>query len=282
MQEEVITIYCLCADFLSAWGVVDDTQSRMTTAEVMTVALVAAALFRGEHEKSRIFLREFGFIPPERMLSKGRFNRRLHAIDEALWQALFRILADVHKAANDGQEYVVDSMPAPVCDEYRIIRCRIYPLKESNARPAGEGYRGRIACKRRYFYGVRVHLVITATGRPVECVLAPGATADMRVLQHMQLDLPEGAHLFADPGYADYVQEDLMQEAGLHLIAARKSRSKRPHPGWVEYICDQTRKRVETTFSLISDMFARSIHAVTARGFELKVFLTVLAYSITA
>lgn len=282
MQEKVITIYCLCADFLSAWGVVDDPQCRMSTAEVMTVALVAAALFRGEHEMSRCFLREYGYIPAARMLSKGRFNRRLHAIDEQVWRALFGLLAEVHKASNDGQEYVIDSMPVPVCDEYRVITCRIYPLKESNARPKGQGYRGRIASKRRYFYGVRVHLVITSTGKPVECALAPGATADVTMLQQMQLDLPQGARLFADAGYMDYVQEDIMTDADMHLTAARKRGSKRPHPGWVEYICGYQRKRIETTFSLIAEHLARSIHAVTARGFELKVFLTVLAYSITA
>jgi hypothetical protein len=40
------------------------------------------------------------------------------------------------------------------------------------------------------------------------------------------------------------------------------------------------RKRVETTFSQLTERFARSIHAVTARGFELKIMLTVLAFSL--
>jgi hypothetical protein len=37
---------------------------------------------------------------------------------------------------------------------------------------------------------------------------------------------------------------------------------------------------VETTFRQITEHLARSIHAVTPRGFKLKVFLTILAYSI--
>lgn len=273
MHEKIITLYCLCADFLAAWGIREDPQCRLSTAEVMTIALVASALFAGNQERSRRFLQVFGFIPPARMLSKGRLNRRLHALDESVWQALFALLAHVHQQANDGQAYVIDSMPVPVCDNYRIRRCKLY---------RSEAYRGRIASKKRWFYGVRVHLVITATGQPVEFVLAPGATADVRVLQTMRLDLPEGAHLFADPAYTDYTEEDLLQDAGLHLIAARKKNSARPHPGWVEYICKQTRMRVETAFSQIERELARHIHAVTPRGFELKVFLTVLAYSIAA
>jgi hypothetical protein len=271
MQEKIITLYCLCADLLLVFGVQEDPQSRMSTAEIMTVALLAAACFNGNQERSRLFLREFGFIPKERMLSKGRLNRRLHAIDEETWLALFSLLAEAHKRSNEGQEYIVDSMPVPVCDNYRIRRCRIY---------RNEAYRGRISSKKRYFYGLRVHLVITSTGKPVEFVLAPGSWADVRVFQSMSHDLPDGARPYADAAYTDYETEDLLKDVGIELIAARKKNSKRPHPVWVEYICSQTRKYVETTFSLLSEQFARSIHAVTARGFELKVFLTVLSYSI--
>jgi len=53
-------------------------------------------------------------------------------------------------------------------------------------------------------------------------------------------------------------------------------------PPWAAHLCDRTRKRIETTSSQIAVGFARSIHVVTPRGFELKVFLTVLAYAITA
>jgi hypothetical protein len=263
MQDKIITLYCLCADFLLVSGVREDPQSRMSTAEVMTVALVAAACFSGHQEQSRRFLQEFGFIPKERMLSKSRLNRRLHAIAEETWLGLFSLLAEAHKQANDGQEYILDSMPVPVCDNYRIRRCKIY---------REERYRGRISSKKRYFYGLRVHLVITATGKPVEFVLAPGSWADVRVFQSMQLDLPTGARAYADAAYTDYETEDLLHDVGIELVAARKKNSKRAHPAWGEYICSQTRKYVETTFSLLAEQFARSIHAVTARGFELKIF----------
>lgn len=271
MEDTIVWIYCLCADFLLAWGHQDDPQAQMTTAEVMTVALVAATFFNGNQEISRVFLKEHGHIP--KMLSKSRLNRRLHQIAEAHWQALFCVLSGVHHQANTSQEYLVDSMPVPVCDNIRISRCRLY---------RDEAFRGKIASKHRYFYGLRVHLIVTATGQPVQVVLAPGATADIRVFQEMPLDLPEGAVVFADPGYTDYAYEDLLQEMGLTLIAGRKRNSHRPRSAWLTYVGQHTRRRIETTFSQIAARLARSVHAVTARGFELKVFLTVLAYSITA
>ncbi len=66
----------------------------------------------------------------------------------------------------------------------------------------------------------------------------------------------------------------------LQLVVPRKCNSLWPHLGWVEFYCQYVRKRVETTFSRLTEELARSIHAVTARGFERKVFLTVMAYSI--
>ena len=82
MDDTIVTIYCLCDDFLKATRYRDDPQVRLSSAEVMTVPLVGAALFGGNIEKTRSFLAEYGYMP--NMISKSRFNRRLHAIDPAL------------------------------------------------------------------------------------------------------------------------------------------------------------------------------------------------------
>ena len=281
--ERIITIYCLCDDFLRAWGHTDVPQAKMTTAQVMTVALVASALFGGNQERSRCFLREHGYIP--NMLCKGNFNRRLHEVPEALWQALFALLAQVHARGNESQEYAVDSLPVAACDNYRICRSRNYRICRSRLYPRkkhGEAFRGYIASKRRYFYGLRVHLVMTTSGLPVEMMLAPAAEADITAFRRLPLGLPPQARIFADAGYLDQHEEALLRDADLHLVAQRRCNSKTPLAPWVSYIARRERKRIETVFSQIAAAFGRTIHAVTPRGFELKVFLTVLAYTITA
>ena len=269
MPLQIITIYCLCDAFLKIYGHRDDKQTRLTTAEVMTAALVAVWFFHGNQLLACQFLKEHGSMP--QMLSKSRFNRRLHQIPAALWQALFALLSQVHQQMNPEGEYIIDSCPVPVCDNLRIKRCRL---------DRGEDYRGYCASKRRYFYGLKIHLVVTASGKPVEIVLTPGETGDTPGLRSMPGDLPAGSEIYADKGYTDYSFEDALSDCDLHLIAARKKNSKRPHPGHIGSLCQVIRKQVETTFSGIAEHFAKSIHAVTARGFELKVFLTVLAYSI--
>jgi hypothetical protein len=104
----------------------------------------------------------------------------------------------------------------------------------------------------------------------------------------MPLELPPDSTLIGDhprgawvPGFTDYgFEDDLIEAALIRLLVMRKKNSQRPHPGWLAYWCQYHRKRVETTFSQLTERLARSIHAVTPRGFELKVFLTVLVFSL--
>jgi hypothetical protein len=274
MDDTIITTYYLCEEFLEAIGHHDDPQQvRLSTAEVMSVALVAAAFFGGNLEASRSFLDEYGYI--EKAISKSRFNRRLHAIDSSLWQQLFDLLAEVFKQNNSDQSYVVDSLPVAVCDNIRIRRSKLYPLQEH-----GEAFRGYIASKRRYFYGLRVHLVSTASGEPVEFTLAAASEADITLFKELKLELPEGALICADKGYTDYHYEDLLEDVGLHLKAQRRKRSKREMPAWVEFLSKPIRQYIETVFSKLSAMLGGKIHAVTPRGFELKIVCFLLAFSI--
>ncbi len=124
---------------------------------------------------------------------------------------------------------------------------------------------------------------MTTTGLPVEVMLAPGSEADISAFKRLPLDLPAQAYIFADAGYLDDQEQALLEEAAtLHLVAARRANCKEQLLPWVSYISKHERKRVETVFSQIVAAFGRTIHAVTPRGFELKVFLTVLAYTLTA
>ena len=276
MEDTIITTYYLCDEFLKAVGYRDDPQVRLSTAEVMTTALAAAAFFGGNVEKTRSFLDEYGYI--KKAISKSRFNRRLHAIAPCLWQQLFELLAEVFKhnnaAGSAAGNYVVDSLPIAVCDNIRIKRCRIYPLKEH-----GRMFRGYIASKRRYFHGLRVHLVVSEAGEPVEFSLVAGSEADVSVFKDLDLDLPKGSIILADKAYTDYDYEDLLQEVGLHLKAQRKKNSKRPMPAWEEFLGKPIRQYMETVFSRLTSFFPRKIPAVTPRGFELKIVWFLLAFS---
>ncbi len=56
MPEKIITIYCFFDELLRAMGHRDDPQAQLTTAEIMTVALVAAEFFVGNQQAALNFL----------------------------------------------------------------------------------------------------------------------------------------------------------------------------------------------------------------------------------
>ena len=123
--------------------------------------------------------------------------------------------------------------------------------------------------------------MITKEGQPVECFLTPGSSSDVRALKIFLFDVPAGSHIYADKAYNDYEMEDVLLEAAeIHLFPIRKKNSTRMLPPYSAYVQHYYRKLIETVGSLLERMLPKTIHAVTAAGFELKVFLFVLAYSI--
>lgn len=276
MDTDVVALYCLTDDLLRASNHSEPPQRSMSDSEVITTALVATRLFGGNFATARAYLRKEGYIP--NMLSKSQYNRRLHRAAPLLrW--LFRQMARIHRQMSEEDIYLVDSFPASVCKNIRIPQTRIYGAQEGPI----EEFRGYIASKDEYFFGVKVHLLTTAEGHPVEAFLTPGARNDTRAMKQFQFNLPEGSVVIGDKAYNDYDFEDLLSDAaGIDLRPLRRKNSTREEPAYVEYIQRTYRKQIETTGSDFERHLPDSIHAVTAKGFELKVFLFVLAVSFGA
>lgn len=93
-----------------------------------------------------------------RMLSASRFSRRLHAIRH-LFLTLFAVMGEAFKTMNPKSIDAIDSFSLACCDNYRIPRSRIYQ---------GKGYRGYKPSKKRYWYNLKFHLMVTQSGAPVE------------------------------------------------------------------------------------------------------------------
>jgi hypothetical protein len=94
----------------------------MTDAEVMTTALVALVFFGGnvDHARARLGTRQYRPM----MLSRGRFNRRLHLIQE-LCVSLFHDLGETWKELNVESVSGSDSLPVALCDKYRSPRAKL-------------------------------------------------------------------------------------------------------------------------------------------------------------
>ena len=123
--------------------------------------------------------------------------------------------------------------------------------------------------------------MVTERSVPVEVFLTPGSFGNVLGLRYYPFDLPQGATVYADRAYCNYGIEDALAEAGIMLKPLRKKNSKRQYKSWEVYIHHYHRKRIEVTNSLITQRIPRSIHAVTAAGFEIKIIVFLIATMIT-
>ena len=135
---------------------------------------------------------------------------------------------------------------------------------------------------RRYFYGIKVQLLITGSGLPIRFMFVPGNQGDAKALARIIENLSPESQVYADSAYTDYKLEDLMKKNHfIFLQVQRKSNSKRPDTKQHSQLKTKHRKRVEAIISNIKRMFPKTIHAVTLNGFLIKfsLFIFVALFS---
>jgi hypothetical protein len=268
-EDKIIRIYCIVDDILKSIGHVEDSRRKVSDSEVITTAMASALYFGGHLDNARGFMKMAKLVPD--MLDKSRFNRRLHQLSELLFSMFYQI-GHYLKSMAGASEYVIDSFPVAVCDNIRISRCKL--LK-------GKQWRGKQSSMRRYFYGVKVQVLVNSQGIPVEFGFVPGCESDVQALKKLPLAVAAESKIYGDSAYTDYQIEDDMREAELiELRIQRKRNSLRPDEPWVRFIKEQMRKGIETCFSEIKALFLRKIHAVTFKGFLLKLVMFILAFTL--
>lgn len=92
MDLQIILIYCLCDDLLTAVDHHEDEQCQVSDAEIRTIGIVAALYFGGNYTLARVMLKEQGYIPD--MVGKSRFSRRLHRVKH-YFLTLFNVLGQM-------------------------------------------------------------------------------------------------------------------------------------------------------------------------------------------
>ncbi len=269
MLKKTVAIYVFIDDLLKEIGYNEPKNRNVSDSEIVTTVIISAFYFYGNQQKAICFMKSTGMIP--NMLSKSRFNRRLHNIRELIVDLFFQ-LSELVKKINISSEYILDSFPVSTCDNIRIPNSKLIQ---------GKIYRGKKVSMRKYFYGFNVHILVTADGIPVEYTFLPGSKHDSNALKQMPFNLLKNSIVYADSAYTNYKIEDMLKDAEeIELLVARKSNSKRQHEPHINYLIDTMRKRVETTFSEISSLFPKKIHAVTEYGFLLKIIIFIFSYTL--
>jgi len=272
MREQTVAMYCFLDDLLPltrpSWVRPADPRRRLSDAQVLTTALVAARFLGGTLVLAQRYMEQHW---GQNRLDKSGFTRPVHALTDPLL-GLFATCGQVLKERHTEARYVIDSFPVAVCQNVRIPRCNLL---------TGKAYRGRSASKRQWFYGFQVQVIPTSDGLPVDFYVHAGSEADITGLRAMAVDLPEGSVLSTDKAYPDYAGEDLLAEAtGGQQLTARQANRKRPPSPSQRLLIQHFRKGIETTFSQLTARFPKHIPAVTAAGFVLKLALFVFVHTL--
>lgn len=259
----IVTVFVVFDDLSQTFLPAVKYRPKMTPAEIMTVAVVAARYFNNNLERALLLMCQTGYLPQARCLSVSRFNRQLHRYGDFLDFCLQALL----EVATEGEAFVIDSLPAPTCKRARARRCR---------KVRGREYCGYCAAKREKFFGWRLHLICTPAGVPVAFELLPAAFHDLTPIYELSVDLPADAALYGDKAYNCAPVEDLLAADGLRLVPIRRA-NMRQHAWADEYDLRLYRKSIETVNSQLESMGLQHLRARTNEGFEIKVYASLIA-----
>lgn len=229
------------------------------------MAVLAAKYFQNHHERALCLLIRLGYVS---RLSVSRFNRKLHKLHD--W--LFGLVTLMGEVFSQGETFIIDSLPVPVCKRVRARRCR---------KVRGRDFCGYCAAKDEKFFGWRLHLVCTTEGIPVSFELLPAAYHDLTPVHELTVFLPPGATVFGDKGYiSDLDATSIFAATDVRLVSARR-KNMSPNTWADDYDLAHYRKRIETMNSQLQAMGIQHLHARTHPGFVLKIWVTLLALAFT-
>ena len=262
-DDYIVPVYVMIDDVLRLMNYQDDVRATMSAAEVLTVAVVAARFFQNHHERALCILQKLGDIP---RLSVSRFNRRLHALQELLWQVT-QVLSDIFAA---GSVYIIDTLPLPVCKRVRAQRCK---------KVQGEAFWGYCAAKDEFFFGWQLHLLCDAQGVPVAFDILPARWDELTIVQDLLAVLPAGSSVVADKGYISDQDQQLSYIHGTVRLIPKQRRNMRGNSREDAQLIRQHRSMIETVNSQLEKMGVQRLHARTIPGFMLKFLSSLTALS---
>lgn len=280
---KIIAALCIIEDTMRQLGHHSHKLAGVSDAEVLLVAVVSAMYFQNHHENTLFVMTGMSYIT--KPLSTSRFSRRLHTLAREGW--LEYIMDLVGQLYAQGEAFIIDSVPVPVCKMVRARRCHkaINSSASTLTRTRTHHYIGKCAAKKWSFYGWRLHLICTPTGVPVRFQMLPASWHDLTPIYELTLGLPKGASVYADKGYISAaVKRSLRPTArrkdGVHLVAKHKKSMKKDNT--FEEWCGLKlyRHTIESANSQLESMGIQRLHVRSDQGLSIKVLASLLALAV--
>ena len=189
MEQRMITIYCLIGEFLKGlMGKEEHVLSEISDSEILFLGYLAVADFNGNYSKAYYYGMGMKLV---RTVEYSRFTRRINQLEEEIEQ-LFLFLSELFKKLNGSQIYSVDSFPVEICQIQREKSSKLW---------RDISLKGYNASKGKYFYGFKVHMVVTTNQEPVTCYISEGSMHDATASYKFLPTLPKDSIVIGDKAY---------------------------------------------------------------------------------
>ena len=224
----------------------------LSDAEIITIALCGEIMgIDSENAWYSFVKKNFRHLFPK-MCDRSQFNRTRRNLSAVTDQ----IFVEVANTFED-EIFITDSFPLEVCKFGRAHFCKTF-------RDSGATYSKNPSKKQTYF-GYKVHVLTTLYGA-IKAFEITAANADERcALYDLSQVINFRCVILGDKGYVSEPLENTLKEQGQILLALKRKNAREPHPEDLQRMIFKTRRRIETTFSQLTEQF--NVERVLAKSF---------------
>lgn len=259
--HQMTVLFVTIDDFLNKqsqwrlWRRSPNSRPLFSDAEVLTVALLQGCLKVATLKHAyQIVATDFADAFPH-LPSYSQFMARLHALTALTGRLIQYVLPPLQ-----GEVYLMDSKPIPVCKPIRHGRVRL--LREDGA------YFGKNSCG--WYFGFKLHAIAHHSGTILCAYLTPANVHDRDASLALAQGV-DGGVLLADKAYQTKEMETLFeQQAELTLVTPKNVDTAN------RALVSSLRERIETTFSQLHDRFVDRVYSRSFHGLWNAVKLKIL------
>jgi IS5 family transposase len=268
IKDHLTIVYVIMADFfdqhpaMAQWRHSNNNQPAFTDAEVIAIALMQSYFRTTSLKRTYLLVRANDPRAFPRCCSYPQWLARLNRLAPLLGLAV----ADMAQAhAPVTQFYLLDAQPIPVCQPIRHGRVRL--LRDEGA------YFGKTS--KGWFFGFKLHLLVTASGLTINAILTPANWDDRDVVTALVQSVHGGSLCLGDRGYRrPALQDELLADDDVLLLTRADA-----GPEHQALLCS-LRERVETTFSQLWQRLATRVSARSWQGLWTSLLLKLLDHSL--
>jgi IS5 family transposase len=247
-------------------------KAKMSDSEIITIAIMGEIMtIDSENAWVRYVRKNMRDLFP-RMCERSRFNRlrrNLSSVSEYI-----RVKLGAKLDFTDDEYRIVDSFPVQICEFGRAKFCRTF-------KGEGADY-GHCPSKKKTYFGYKLHALCTVNGYITDFFLTPASVDDRVAVRDLVEEYERYLKLIGDKGYTgvDFAQ-NLWEQKGILMISLKKNNAKNPDPKPIRQTVFKVRRRIETSFSQLSDQFnAEYVRAKSLWGLFTRLQSKILAFNL--